>query len=138
MPALVRFPRSLRALAALLPLASPAGAQPPRTVDVLLRGGTVVDGTGAPERRADVGVTADRTIDAAGLVVAPGFIDPHTHAGADLASPARRVNANYLLQGVTTVVVNNDGGGPVDVGKTLGAWQRDGIGTNAAAYIGHG
>jgi acyl-homoserine-lactone acylase len=122
--------------------------------DVLLRGGTVVDGTGAAQRRADVavrgdrivfigdatraGVTAGRAIDATGLIVAPGFIDPHTHTLGDLSSPRRRGNVNYLMQGVTTVATNNDGGGTVDVGKTFDAWQRDGIGTNAALYVPQG
>jgi N-acyl-D-aspartate/D-glutamate deacylase len=113
-----------------------------------------VDGTGGAARRADVGVRGDRivfvgdaararvratrTIDATGLVVAPGFIDPHTHTQEDLASPERKGNVNFLLQGVTTVVTNNDGHGPGDVAAMLGGWERDGIGTNAAAYIGHG
>src|SRR5512135_577130 len=98
-----------------------AGALPAqRHVDLLLRGGTVVDGTGAPRRRADVGVTGDRiafigdaaagrvtaarTIDASGLVVGPGFIDPHTHTAGDLSNPSRKANLAYLMQGVTTVV----------------------------------
>jgi N-acyl-D-aspartate/D-glutamate deacylase len=75
-----------------------AGAQ--QKVDVLIRGGTVMDGSGGAERKADVGisgdkitfignaassrVTATKTINAAGLIVAPGFIDPHTHTGGDL------------------------------------------------------
>jgi acetamidase/formamidase len=74
-------------------------------VEVLIRGGTVYDGTGSEGRVLDVGlsgdrivfvgdatadgVSADRTIDAAGLVVSPGFIDPHAHAQGDLASDAR-------------------------------------------------
>ena len=51
-------------------------------------------------------VTARRTIDARGLIVAPGFIDPHTHALEDLSSndPKRRANVNFLMQGVTTVI----------------------------------
>src|SRR5438128_1411988 len=89
-------------------------------VDVLIRGGTVVDGTGGPPRSADVGIrgdriafvgdaaagriTAARTVDARGLVVAPGFIDPHTHTGSDLSNPQRKSNLAYLMQGVTTVV----------------------------------
>jgi N-acyl-D-aspartate/D-glutamate deacylase len=131
-----------------------AGAQ--QRVDVLIRGGTVVDGTGSPGRRADVGVRGDRiafvgdataarltaakTINAAGLVVAPGFIDPHTHTQGDLsnAKPERRANLAYLMQGVTTVITNNDGGGPVDVGKLLADWSKNGIGTNAAVYVGQG
>ncbi|HET9454251.1 MAG TPA: amidohydrolase family protein, partial [Gemmatimonadaceae bacterium] len=133
-------------------LAAPVSAQ--QEVDVLIRGGAVVDGTGAPSRRADVGVvgdritfvgdagaqriTATRTIDARGLVVAPGFVDPHTHAAGDLSSPQRKGNVNYLMQGVTTVVTNNDGGGPVDVAAQTAEWKRNGIGTNAAVYVGHG
>ena len=115
-------------------LACHAGAQTSTApaADVLIRGGTVVDGTGAPRRVADValrgdrvvfvgdaarsGVRAARTIDAAGLVVAPGFIDPHTHTMGDLSdsSAARRQNLDYLMQGVTTVITGNDGGGPIE------------------------
>ncbi|HEX2779510.1 MAG TPA: amidohydrolase family protein, partial [Gemmatimonadaceae bacterium] len=77
------------------------------------------------------------TIDARGLIVAPGFIDPHTHTLADL-NGTRRANVAYLMQGVTTVVTGNDGGGPLRVGEVLARWSRSGIGTNAALYVGHG
>src|ERR1051325_539824 len=123
-------------------------------VDILIRGGTVVDGTGAAPRVADVGirgdrivfvgpstnVTAVRTIDAKGLVVAPGFIDPHTHTEGDLSSAQapRRATLPYLMQGVTTVITHNDGGGSVDIARTLDNWTKTGIGTNAAVYIGQG
>ncbi len=123
-------------------------------VDVLIRGGTLVDGSGAARRRADIGVTGDRiafvgdaaasqvtsarAIDATGLVVAPGFIDPHTHTQADLSSPEKHANLAYLMQGVTTVITNNDGGGSIDIGRTLASWRKGGIGTNAAVYIGQG
>jgi N-acyl-D-amino-acid deacylase len=142
------------ALCALLLCAHRSFAQ--QQVDVLIRGGSLVDGTGAAPRRADVGVRGDRitfvgdaaasrvaankTIDATGLVVAPGFIDPHTHTQGDLSSPVpeRHGNVAYLMQGVTTVITNNDGGGPIDIGKMLGDWTKNGIGTNAAVYIGQG
>ncbi|MFN8573564.1 MAG: amidohydrolase family protein [Gemmatimonadaceae bacterium] len=124
--------------------------------DILITGGRIVDGTGAPERAADVlvrgdrivfigdaaaaHVTAKRTLQAKGMVVAPGFIDPHTHTFEDLSSTdaARRRNAAYLAQGVTTVLTGNDGGGPTDVGASLAQWTRTGIGTNAALYVGFG
>ena len=135
-----------------------ATAQGPRrarvAVDILISGGKVVDGSGGEPRRADVGVRGDRivfvgdaaragvraarTIRAVGLVVAPGFIDPHTHTLEDLSAPARKANENYLMQGVTTVFTGNDGGGPFRVAATLGAWRRAGIGTNAALLVGHG
>ena len=55
---------------------------------------------------------AGRTIDCAGLVVAPGFIDLHSHSDGPIVRPATRGNANYLTQGCTTVVTGNCGSGP--------------------------
>jgi N-acyl-D-aspartate/D-glutamate deacylase len=145
------------ALVALLvvPALARAQATPPRA-DFLIRGGTVIDGTGARARTADVGITGDRItfvgdarranvqaareIDARGLIVAPGFIDPHTHTYGDLQSERteRRTNAPYLMQGVTTVITGNDGGGPVDVADHFQRWEARGIGTNAALFVGFG
>lgn len=96
-------------------------------LDVVIRGGTVVDGTGGPARASDVGIregrivevgalpaaavaTAARVIDATGLVVAPGFIDIHSHADVTLLSDPRARSA--VSQGVTTVVVGNCGHSP--------------------------
>ncbi len=96
--------------------------------DLLIRGGTVFDGTGAPGRTADVGVRdgriaavealggaeAARVIDAAGLAVTPGFIDTHAHSdGALLVDPQ---HANGIRQGITTEIVTQDGMGfaPLD------------------------
>lgn len=123
-------------------------------VDLLIKGGTVVDGTGAAPRVADVGirgdriafvgdaasssVTAARTLDATGLVVAPGFIDPHTHTAGDLSSAERHANLDYLMQGVTTVVTGNDGSSPLNIGEEFAQWTRGGIGPNAALFIGEG
>ena len=124
------------------------------SLDYLIEGGKIVDGTGTPERRADVGIRGDRivfigdaaiahvkathVISAKGLVICPGFIDPHTHADAYLSDPARRSNLNYIMQGVTTVVTGNDGGGPVEIAATLDKWQAGGIGTNVALLTGFG
>lgn len=128
----------------------------PSEVDVLLRSGTVFDGSGAEGTVLDVGITGDRIvfvgdaraarvtgereIDATGLVVAPGFIDPHAHAQGDLgaAQRARRENLNYLMQGVTTVVVGNDGHGTYDVASARATMADLGIGTNAAMLVGFG
>jgi N-acyl-D-aspartate/D-glutamate deacylase len=123
-------------------------------LDVLIRGGSVIDGTGGAAREADVGIRGDRivlvgdaakegrsakrVIEAKGLIIAPGFIDPHTHAADDLGTMAGRSNQNFLFQGVTTVVTGNDGGGPLPIGATLRRWEELGIGTNAILYVGHG
>jgi len=136
-------------IAALTLAASRSHAQ---DLDLLIRGGTVVDGSGAPAVKADVGIkgdrivfvgttttqTAKRTIDAANLLVTPGFIDPHTHTAADLSDPKRSRNDAYLMQGVTTVATGNDGTSPKDIGAELPKWTRQGIGTNAALFIGQG
>jgi N-acyl-D-aspartate/D-glutamate deacylase len=81
---------------------------------------------------------AARTIDATGLVVAPGFIDPHTHTLGDLYDQNRKSNQAYLMQGVTTVVTGNDGGSVLNIGEILKKWDEQGIGTNAVLLAGHG
>jgi N-acyl-D-amino-acid deacylase len=129
-------------------------ALPPQHLDLLLAGGQVVDGSGSAPRTEDVGIRGDRivflgnvskekvtparTLDVRGLIVCPGFIDPHTHTIGDLSSPKLNGNVNYLMQGVTTVVAGNDGGGSPHVAKILDLWQRQGIGTNALLLVGHG
>jgi N-acyl-D-aspartate/D-glutamate deacylase len=136
----------------LLPLV--LGAAPaPEPVDLLIRGGTVYPGSAAPfvgdvaiagDRIRAVGprsrLAARRVIDASGMIVAPGFIDPHAHVGEALASEdagARLIPA-FLLQGVTTAFIGNDGGGDPDVGKVLGRAALRPVGLNYAAYVGFG
>lgn len=121
-------------------------------VDLLIRGGTVVDGTGAPRRRADVAisngqivaigrqlsVTPRAQIDAAGLVVAPGFIDSHNHSAITLTTEEGSLNKAFVQQGVTTVVVGADGEQSPDRMETLVAsYSKRGIATNIAFYVGH-
>ncbi|NOT62562.1 MAG: prolyl oligopeptidase family serine peptidase [Acidobacteria bacterium] len=136
---------------ALAPSSSQSVGQ---SADILIRNGRMLDGSGSPERIADLAITGDRitfigdakaanitakqTIDASGLIVSPGFIDPHTHADGDLNSATGKYNLNYLMQGVTTVVVGNDGRSPQSISKTLQAWETNGIGTNALWLAGHG
>ena len=96
--------RGILAFGAVLALCvGPARAQ---QLDLLIHGGTVIDGSGSPGKRADIGIvgdrivfigdagkqTAKRTVDATGLIVTPGFIDPHTHTAEDLADPKRSRN----------------------------------------------
>ena len=120
--------------------------------DLLIRGGQVLDGSGGPAVRADVGVTGDRiravgdlagasastVIDAAGLVVTPGFIDVHSHAGPGLATSGLREGRPVLAQGITTVLVNPDGSGPVDLAAQRAAFEAAGIGLNVGLMVPHG
>src|SRR5881394_394640 len=122
--------------------------------DLLIINGSVIDGSGKGPRKADVGIRGDRitfvgdakkfhieaarTIDAKGLIVAPGFIDPHTHTLGDLSDEKRKSNEAYLMQGVTTVVTGNDGGSAQNIGETLSKWDGQGIGTNAILLAGFG
>ena len=119
--------------------------------DLLLTGGSVLDGTGVEAVVADVavvrdrivfvgdaarnGVTAADTVDVTGLVVTPGFIDMHSHAelGAEHGRDARA----FLFQGITSVALGMDGGGSAEVGAQLAAWEEDGIGVNAFLFVGH-
>lgn len=110
-----------------------------------------MDGSGNPWMRADVGIRGAtiaavgelraargrRTIDAAGRLVTPGFIDVHTHGGEGLTRPELRQAQPVLAQGVTTLVINPDGGGPLDLAAQRVALEGGGIGPNVALLIGH-
>jgi N-acyl-D-amino-acid deacylase len=154
----MRMPRPRRvpllsALAALALLGATAGgAHAQETYDVLIRGGRVLDGSGNPWFAADVGIRGDRiaaigdlrsarattVIDARGLYVTPGFIDTHSHSSGGLTTAATRSAQALLAQGLTTVFVNPDGGGPVDVAAQRQQLERGGVGVNVAQMVPHG
>jgi N-acyl-D-aspartate/D-glutamate deacylase len=141
------------AIGALLGLGGAAAAAAPEAaLDLVLEGGRVVDGTGAPARLADVGIRdgriavvgdlresdARRRIDVRGLVVAPGFIDVHSHADEDLVDARYRAAPAMISQGVTTGVFGVDGEGDLVAFRSLKErLARDGTGVNFAAYVGH-
>lgn len=130
-------------------LAALLSTEPAPPYDLLVRNGTVVDGSGAKAFRADVavkdgrivkigdlaGARASREIDAAGLVVAPGFLDVHTHADDLAEKPGAE---NFLRMGVTTVVAGNCGWSPVDIGKALDGIRKAHPAINFATLVGHG
>src|SRR5262245_5071499 len=136
-------------LLALLPL-TPAQA-PPVQADVVVRGATLYDGSGKPGVVGDLAVRGDRivavgkfdvagtprVIDGRDLVIAPGFIDLHTHSDTPLTKEATRANLNYLTQGVTTVVTGNCGFGPTDVAGYFATMEKQGVGSNVIHQVPH-
>ncbi|HXV65411.1 MAG TPA: amidohydrolase family protein, partial [Vicinamibacteria bacterium] len=125
---------------------------PPESYDVLIEGARVLDGTGNPWYRADIAIKsgriaaighldtarADVVIDASSLYVAPGFIDVHSHAGEGLLRPELKDAKPILAQGVTTLFVNPDGGGPWPLSQQRLDYESQGIGVNVALLVGHG
>jgi len=123
-----------------------AAAQPKPQYHTILRNGTIIDGSGLPPYRADVGLrgdyvaavgtlakaSAEREIDVTGLHVTPGFINIHSHASPAALSRAE----NMLTQGVTTEILNADGGGAVDLTAQRARVAADGLAVNVGAYIG--
>jgi N-acyl-D-amino-acid deacylase len=123
---------------------------PGASYDLVIRNARVVDGSGNPWFRADVGIRdgriaaiggipsdaeARRSIDAQGRVLAPGFIDVHTHIEGSVEKVPR--GDNYAMDGVTTVVTGNCGGSYDDLGKSLARLEEIGLGLNVASLVGH-
>ena len=131
----------------LLPL-TVSGQAP--TYDLILRGGRIVDGTASPWYTADLAIKGDtiariapsitdsatRTIDVKGLVVAPGFIDIHTHARRGIFEVPTA--DNYIRQGVTTLIEGPDGGSPIPLAPFLAKVEATRITPNFAMFIGQG
>jgi N-acyl-D-amino-acid deacylase len=136
----------------LLALATLLAVQTPPAFDILIKNGRVLDGTGNPWYRADIGITGDRiramgaltgataksVIDAHDRLVTPGFIDVHSHAGPGLATTELQHGQPLLAQGLTTVFVNPDGGGPIDLATQRATYERQHIGTNVGLFVPHG
>lgn len=128
----------------------PAAAPPKQQYDLILRDGRIVDGTGNPWYRADVAIagdriaaiaahikeTAPREIPAAGLVIAPGFIDLHTHARRGIFDDPGA--SNYVRQGVTTLFEGPDGDSPLPISAFLARIEAADTAPNVGMFIGHG
>jgi len=148
-------PTARAAAAALLLFALSAASAPPRAratrapaYDLVITNARVVDGSGNPWFRADVAVKdgriarvgrvdpseAARVLDAAGRVVAPGFIDAHAHVENIHNHPAAE---NFIRMGVTTLVTGNCGGSAVDVAQFLGRARETPLAVNVATLVGH-
>lgn len=127
---------------ALIPFAATA-----QRYDVLLRGGTIIDGTGRAPYRGDVAVRdgklvaagriprkakAATTLDVTGLMVTPGFVNIHSHAESNTLPTAH----NMLSMGVTTEIVNADGAGPIDLKAHLTMYETGTLAVNIGGMIG--
>lgn len=130
-----------------LPVTRATSAAP--EFDLLIANGRIVDGTGNPWVLADLAIKADRiaaigkfdparaarTLDAKGLIVAPGFIDVHTHIeGSITRSPQAE---NFLRMGVTSVVTGNCGSSELSLGDWFAELEKLGISLNVASLYGH-
>jgi N-acyl-D-aspartate/D-glutamate deacylase len=133
-------------------LTTPALRAEPIDADILLRGGTLLDGSGAAPAAGDLAIKGDRIvaigrfetsrigleIDCRGLVVAPGFIDLHNHSDGQIVDRLTRANANFVTQGCTTIVTGNCGSGPIEVSQFYEKIDLLGAGTNVAHLLPHG
>lgn len=122
-----------------------------RQADILLRNGRICDGTDGPLSPGGIalrgsrivavadldGWSAAREIDVQGQVIAPGFIDVHSHAGQGLTRTGLHTARPLLAQGITTILVNPDGGGPLDLTAQADGYRSSGIGVHVAQLIGH-
>jgi len=118
--------------------------------DLVIAGAEVIDGSGAPWFRGDIGIRGDTIaamgdlsgtpasarIDAHGLVVAPGFIDIHSHGRRGIFSVPTA--ENYLREGVTTIVEGPDGSSPIPLGPFLDRVAKTPISVNFASMVGQG
>jgi len=140
--------RRIQAVLAAFVTAGSLAAQP--AYDVVLRGGNVFDGGGKPAVTADVAIRGDSVVavgslpsvrarlelDVRGFAVAPGFIDIHTHARHGVFRDPNA--ANYIRQGVATLIEGNDGDSPLPLRPFLDRLSRTPIAVNYGTFAGHG
>jgi N-acyl-D-aspartate/D-glutamate deacylase len=126
----------------------------PIEADFVLQGGTIYDGGEGPAFVGSVAIQGERIVavkegridvrpgakilDARGLIIAPGFIDLHSHSDGPILEEKTRINANFLTQGCTSVVTGNCGSGPVDVAAYYTKIDERGAGTNVLHLLPHG
>jgi N-acyl-D-amino-acid deacylase len=137
-------------LSTCLPICVGAGQEPKKPASILIRHGDVIDGTGASRQRADVRISGDtiveigqlkpirgeQIIEAKGLVIAPGFIDAHSHAdGGILEDPLAETQ---IRQGITTSVVGQDGASNSPLNDWFAKLESKHVALNFASFVGHG
>ena len=117
--------------------------------DTLIRNARIVDGTGNPWFRSDVALRGERivaigslqkhsaatVVDARERVLAPGFIDVHTHVESTVEKSPRA--DNYVLDGVTSIVTGNCGHSVVGLSDWFARLEKAGLGLNVASLVGH-
>jgi N-acyl-D-amino-acid deacylase len=148
--ATMRALRTVALIAAAVIVAVVASRAQQPAYDLLIRNGRVIDGTGSPWYRADVALRGDtiariayridapaaRTIDARGQVIAPGFIDIHSHARTTILDVPTA--ENYLREGVTTIIEGPDGSSPIPIKPFLDKVAATRVTVNFGMFIGQG
>ena len=119
---------------------------------VLIKGGTIYDGSTNEPYKADIFIIgdkivyigdcsdkkADKVINATGYIVTPGFIDPHSHTDNAMMKPETNSNECFLLQGITTTLTGMCGTSQFPIGKAMETMTRQGIGVNSGFFVGQG
>ena len=133
-------------ITAMLILVISACSEAPPAYELILRGGTIIDGSSQPGFTGDVAINGDMIvaigdlgeasgqmeIDVSGQVVAPGFINIHSHSVGDALATA----VNMISQGVTTEIMNSDGRSPLDIEAQFTGFAQNGLALNVGGYVG--
>ena len=145
-----RQPIAFAAFLFVFAICTPFMRAQPTSYDLLIRNARIVDGSGSPWYRGDIGIRADRiaaiaasltgtaarTVDARGQIVAPGFIDIHTHARRGVFDVPTA--DNYIRQGVTTLIEGPDGSSPLPIADFLARLASLPKSVNIGTFVGQG